>query len=317
MAPRLVLVHGIGGPRQADLECRKWTDALARGARDAGHAAAADRLLDGTFADVVYAYYGDLFRRGQSQGADDGDLTAEEADLLAGLLAEVIEQHRDEPGVDQRDLDRAMARLRPPGQPQGVMAVVKRIAEGADKLLDAGPWRGGGQWISGKLMVSHLAQVARDLARGEADPAGDPLDQRVRAVVGEALGPGPAVVIAHSLGTVVSFEALHQYPRAVPLWVTLGSPLSLRSVVWPKLRPAPPATPPGVREWRDYWDRDDVVAARPVLGDSFLPNADGAGPTSHRVDSDGVWVHAAVKYLAKADVAGPVIQALESLSAAR
>jgi hypothetical protein len=316
MAPRLVLVHGIGGPRQADAERQRWTDALADGARKAGHSAAADRLIDGTLADVVFAYYGDLFRDRQSQGAGDGDLSAEEAALLAELLAEVIEQHRGEPEVDQKTLDRAMARLYPPGPAQGLMAPVQRAVDAATTLLDAGPWSAGGQWIAGKLMVGDLAQVARYLTRGEADPAGRPLDQRIKAVVSHALGPGPAVVVAHSLGTVVSFEALHDYLGEVPLWVTLGSPLAMRAVVWPKLRPAPPATPPRVRRWLNYWDRDDVVAARPILEPSFLPNADGVRPGSGRVDSDGIWVHAAVKYLAKADVAGPVMEALQSLAAA-
>jgi pimeloyl-ACP methyl ester carboxylesterase len=125
------------------------------------------------------------------------------------------------------------------------------------------------------------------------------------------------VVVAHSLGTVVSFETLHEHPGEVSLWVTLGSPLAMRSVVWPKLRPAPPATPPQVRRWLNYWDRDDVVAARPILEKSFLPNTAGVLPDSDRVDSDGVWVHAAVKYLAKADVAGPIMEALQSLAPTR
>ena len=288
MAPRLVLVHGIGGPRQADLERQCWAAALAEGAHKAGHSAAADQLIDGTLADVRYAYYGDLFRPRQAQGDGDGELDAAEADLLAGLLDEIIGEHRGEPNVDQQHLDRALARLQPQGQPQGTMAVVKRAADAATTLLDAGPWRDGGQWISGKLMIGDLAQVARYLARREADPAGHPIDQRIRAIVTEAIGPEPAVVIAHSLGTVVSFEALHEHVGDIPLWVTLGSPLALRSVVWPKLQPKPPATPPRVRRWLNYWDRDDIVATRPILENSFLPNDDGVLPDSSRVDSDGV-----------------------------
>jgi pimeloyl-ACP methyl ester carboxylesterase len=317
MAPSLIFLHGIGGPRQTDLERQRWTAALADGARRAGHSTAADRLADGTLADVVYANYGGLFQRGQSQGARDGQLSADEAKLLVELLTQVIEQHRGEPDVDQKGLDRAISRLHPRGQAQGSMTPVKWAVDAATTLLDSGPWRGGGQWVSGKLMVGDLSQVARYLARGEADPDGRTLDQRIRTVVTRALGPGPAVVVAHSLGTVVSFETLHEYSGDVPLWVTLGSPLALRAVVRPKLRPAPPATPPRVRRWLNYFDRDDIVAARPILEESFLPNADGARPTSVRVDSDGIWVHAAVKYLAKADVAGPVVEALQRLAACR
>jgi hypothetical protein len=317
MAPRLVFVHGVGGPRQTDVERQRWTAALASGARKAGHSAAADRLADGTLADVVYAHYGDLFHRQQAQGIGDDELSAEEAELLAQFLAEVIEQHRGEPAADQEALSRAMARLYPRGQAQGAMAPVRQAVNAATTLLDAGPWRAAGQWVSGELMVGNLAQVARYLARGEADPAGRTLDVRVREVVTGALGPGPVVVVAHSLGTVVSFEAIHGYLGDVPLWVTLGSPLAMRSAVWPRLRPVPAATPPRVRRWLNYWDRDDVVTARPILEESFLPNADGVRPDSRRVDSDGIWVHDAVKYLAQADVAGPLMEALQSLAAAR
>lgn len=317
MAPRLVLVHGVGKPGQAELECQQWIAALAVGARKAGHASAADRLADGTLADVVYAHYGDLFQLHgkQAQGVDDTELSADEVDLLTEVLAAVIDQHRGELDVEQKALDRATAKLYPQDQAQGLLDPVRQAIDAATTLLDAGPWRTGGQWVSGKFLVRDLAQVARYLERGDADPAGRTLDQRIRGVVAEALGPGPAVVIAHSLGTVVSFETLHEHQGEVPLWVTLGSPLAMRSVVWPKLRPAPPETPPLVHRWLNYWDRDDVIAARPILEGSFCPNAAGIRPNSDRVDSDGVWVHTAVKYLAKADVAGPVIEALRSLAA--
>jgi hypothetical protein len=310
------LVHGIGGPRRPENERAEWIEALAEGARKAGHSAAADRLCDGTLAEVVFAYYGDLFLRPQAQGAAGAELDADEAGLLVEFLAEVIEQHRDDPDVDPDALDRAMARLRPPGQAQGALDPVRQSINAATTLLDAGPWRAVGQWAAGRLLVGDLAQVARYLARGEANPDGRTLDERIRAVVAEAFGPGPAVVLAHSLGTVVSFEALHHHRGDVTLWVTLGSPLAMRAVVLPKLRPAPPATPPTVRRWLNYWDRDDIITARPILESDLLPNASGVRPDSDRLDSDGLWVHSAVKYLAKADVAGPVIEALRSLETA-
>jgi hypothetical protein len=44
-----------------------------------------------------------------------------------------------------------------------------------------------------------------------------------------------------------------------------------------------------------------------------VPNALGVTTESKRVDSDGLWVHTATKYLAKADVAGPVAEAINDL----
>lgn len=106
-------------------------------------------------------------------------------------------------------------------------------------------------------------------------------------------GDGPAIVISHSLGTVVSYEALHDWPGEVPLFVTVGSPLAMRTVVRPRLRPTPACTPPGVRRWLNFWDRDDIIVARPRLERDILPNALGVVPESDRVDSDGLWVHTA------------------------
>jgi hypothetical protein len=311
MTPRLVLVHGIGGPRRVADDRNQWISALAEGARKAGHAVAAQRLADGTLADVVFAYYGDLFVAPGAQGAETPKLDEGETAVLIEFLAEIIEQHHGGAEVDQEILRRAQAKLRPTGQPQGTGEPVRQSIDAATTLLGAGPWRKAGQWAAGKLLVGDLAQVARYLARGEADHQGRTLDEQIRAVVKAAIGPGPAVVVAHSLGTVVSYEALHEHQGDIPLWVTLGSPLAMRAVVLPLLRPAPPATPAPVRRWRNYWDRDDIIVARPILEDDVLPNADGVRPVSDRVDSDGVWVHAAAKYLAKAEVAGPLIEALQ------
>jgi hypothetical protein len=294
---------------------KRWISALAAGAGKAGHKPAAKQLADGTLADVVFAYYGDLFFGGQAQGTATGELNASEADLLTEFLAEIIEGHRADPDVNQASLDHALAKLRPQGQAQGAGDPVRRAIDAATTLLGAGPWRRAGQWAAGKLLVGDLAQVARYLARGEADQDRRTLDERIRAVAAAALGPGSAVVIAHSLGTVVSYETLHEHLGDIPLWVTLGSPLGMRAVVWPNLRPEPPTTPPSVRRWLNYWDRDDIIAARPRLEADMIPNAAGIRPESDRVDSDGVWVHDAVKYLAKADVAGPVIEAIQSIQA--
>jgi len=105
--------------------------------------------------------------------------------------------------------------------------------------------RGGqaGRWAGGRLLVRDLAQVARYLTRGETNGRGCSIDLRIREVVADALGLGPALVVAHSLGSVLAFETLHEHVCSVPLWVTLGSPLAMRAVVWPKVRPRPPTTP--------------------------------------------------------------------------
>jgi hypothetical protein len=314
VALRLVFVHGIGGLRNADTERTTWLAALAEGARRAGHTGTAGRLLGASGdVEVVVANYSDAFVPAGAQGGasveglEGGDIVLVEQ-MLDDLIDEQLAQAED-PHI--RDVFALAAQeLRPDGTPQGGGEVVRRLLDAATTILSLGPLARSGQWLSGRLMLRHLAQVVRYLSRSEIVD-GRTLDERIRGVVRAAIGPGPAVVVAHSLGSIVAFEALHEPGAAVPLLVTLGSPLGLRTVVWPRLRPQPPATPERVRSWLNCWDRDDVILARPRLEASVLPSSTGVRPESRRVDSDGAWVHTATKYLAHPEVGGRVAEALE------
>lgn len=72
------------------------------------------------------------------------------------------------------------------------------------------------------------------------------------------------VVVAHSLGSVLAYEALWQ-PSApsVDHLVTLGSPLALPDIIYQRLTPPPQskgARPPAVRRWTDVADVGDLIA---------------------------------------------------------
>jgi hypothetical protein len=90
-----------------------------------------------------------------------------------------------------------------------------------------------------------------------------------------AAGDDTRVVLAHSLGTVVAFEAIHHLGLEVELLVTTGSPLGLRQVIYPKLTPGP-VFPPTVQRWVNVADPDDFIAASTELAQLFPP-ADGGG----------------------------------------
>ncbi|MFF3536401.1 serine peptidase [Streptomyces sp. NPDC002466] len=84
----------------------------------------------------------------------------------------------------------------------------------------------------------------------------------------------PRVVLAHSLGSVVAYEALHAHPELnVECFVTLGSPLGLPGGIFDHLVPAPiadrGARPAGVRYWVNLADTGDLVAIPRRLGDRF------------------------------------------------
>ncbi|WP_406863913.1 hypothetical protein ABZO31_27165 [Streptomyces sp. HUAS MG47] len=319
MAPRLVFVHGIGGPRDPAAELAHWSAALAAGMRAAGHSALAASLEAAPGAHAAFVPYADLFGRPQAQGGDD---TLDEAGLLAALVTELVDEAAELASADDDPealgiLAHARAEAAPTGQQQGAPDLARRALNAVTTLLSLRPWDGAGEWLTPKLMVRQLGQVARYLARAEADADGATLDERIRARLAAALGDGPAVVVAHSLGTVVALETLHEQGADVPLFVTLGSPIAMRTVVLPRLRPQPPAVPDGTARWLNFWDRDDVIAVRPRLEHALAPGTSGVRPVSARVDSDGLWVHTATKYLAQAAVAGPVAEALAGATPGR
>jgi pimeloyl-ACP methyl ester carboxylesterase len=103
------------------------------------------------------------------------------------------------------------------------------------------------------------------------------------------------IVIGHSLGSVVAWEACEKRGLPLPGLVTLGSPLGLDTVVYPRLRPQPPQWPRGVHRWVNVAHPDDVIAAEPDLGPLF-PGPDGLTIELHtpRSKSDH---HAEVGYL--------------------
>jgi pimeloyl-ACP methyl ester carboxylesterase len=309
---RLVFVHGIGGLRDGDRESSSWLDALLAGALRAGHSQWVSTVERGFGPEIRFANYSSLFSPPQSQGAGAEELDEREAEILTGLLLEAIDVQaiRVLEGPIQRRLAHARAELQLDGAAQGAGDLVRCAINAATTLMSVSPLRRGGQWIAGQFLVGELAQVARYLARSEQDESGQTLDARIRGRVGEAFGDGPLIIVAHSLGTVVCLEALHHYAGTVSLFVTLGSPIALRTVVLPRLVPNPPRTPESVRHWLNFWDRDDIIAARPHLEGDIMPNSLQVAPRSARVDSDGLWVHTATKYLTQTSVAGPIAEAL-------
>jgi hypothetical protein len=82
------------------------------------------------------------------------------------------------------------------------------------------------------------------------------------------------VLIAHSLGSVVAYEALWSNPDVeVDLLITLGSPLGMNQVIFDRLLPEPVdgrgGRPPGVRRWVNLADVGDLVAVPRDLSDRF------------------------------------------------
>lgn len=316
--PKLVFVHGIGGPRDPHEELVEWKRALAAGARAARLASDISALTMDWLADCSFAYYGDLFADGEAQGADGpDDLDEEEAAIVLGLLAEFLEEEATRPeNQGDRALARVRAQLSPDGEAQGAGGAGRHLWAMASAVVAVPGVAQVARWSSARDVLGTWSQPARYLRRRNRDAQDTTLDERIRARVLDCLDPGrPTVVVGHSLGSVVAFEALASYNGPIPLLVTIGSPIATSGLVWPRLRPRPPATPDCVDRWLDFWDGDDVVVPRRRLADLVRPNGRGVAPTPRRFDSRMWWAHGATTYLGRAEVAEPVMRTLRAVSA--
>ncbi|WP_410654891.1 hypothetical protein [Amycolatopsis sp. lyj-112] len=290
---RIVLVHGIAQEQKsADTLEAEWLPSLAGGIRLAGDTVLADDLWRDArpgAAGARMAFYGDLFLRdGQQGGADE--LTVEEGALAEALAAEWL---RNAAFRSSREGDRNLARTElahlggVSEEYQGVRAAARPVLNALVRLR---PFARLGVAFAERVLVKALKQVTLYLTD-------ETIRERVQERVAAHIGPETEVIIGHSLGSVVAYEAAHRHGGPLPLLLTVGSPLGLRTVVYERTRPQPPSVPPGVARWVNLADRDDLVAAKPDLGPMF-PGADGVLDSGYTVDN-GAKPHEAAFYLAK------------------
>lgn len=120
----------------------------------------------------------------------------------------------------------------------------------------------------------------------------------------------PALVVAHSLGTIVSYSLLREFarngrPRQSPLFLTLGSPLGIDSVR--KGFPKPRNRPDNVTRWINGADPEDFVALRCELTpETFGPGIENYPDFNNGKDDP----HSIVGYLSDVRVADEVAKAI-------
>ena len=273
---RIVGVHGVGKQRLGSNTLLKdWEPALADGLDRAG----GPQLVSG---DLHMAFYGDLFRpAGHTLAVGDPMFTADDVDEPeAELLMEWWA---------------ACARVDPAVPPPGADTLARspRAVQTALRVLQHSRFFGG---LSLRALVFDLKQVRRYLTDEDLRVA-------ARRKVEEAIGPDTRVVVAHSLGSVVAFEALCERPgHGVRALVTLGSPLGMRMVV-DRLRPGP-ETWPGTASWTNVVDEGDVVAAVKDLSLFF-----GTGVVG-KVVHNGSHAHGATLYLTAKETGEAVAEGL-------
>ncbi|WP_433658135.1 hypothetical protein ACQPW1_40005 [Nocardia sp. CA-128927] len=302
----IVLVHGIAQEQAAaDTLEAQWLPGLAGGVRNHGDNELADRLwrngLPGEISTRM-AFYGNQFLAEGAQGTAVGDLNDEQLALMEQLAEEWLATAAEYAG-DQRD--RATAQrltALPPldARPQGAKAALRPALNALVRLRWFAPF---GVGLAEKFVVRALSQVTRYFT----DPA---VREYAQQQVLAHLGSDTKLVVAHSLGSVVAYEALHRVDQEVAL-LTMGSPLGLRTVIYDRLRPQPSTVPKAVASWHNLVDRDDLVAAHLDLAPYFppFPGADVAPITEEPLDN-GASPHDSTHYLTKAITGGIVAKAL-------
>jgi hypothetical protein len=136
--------------------------------------------------------------------------------------------------------------------------------------------------------------------------------------VHQAIGEDTRVLVAHSLGTVVSYEALCQNSFKVHTFVTLGSPLGVQNSIFRRLNPVPSENrgcwPGHLRRWVNIAQPCDVVAIRKALAPIFSHPPEGGMEDFLVPDPSGIFqAHNAEHYLARSEVAGAVERGLASI----
>ncbi|MFI6288652.1 serine peptidase [Streptomyces sp. NPDC051018] len=232
---RVLGVHGVGN---------HYAGATSAEARAKLAATWARNLARGPFAawvpqcDLTVAYYADLLREPGGQSVDEVTL-----DQLDPETEALVRLWLDEQGL-------------PEEVPQGWATWPLRQALG---------WVAARDRLAPSMVEAFVARFFSEVATYLGEPDGRPR-VAARAAVALALTEHtPRVVIAHSLGSVVAYEALWEHQGApVDLLITLGSPLALPHAVFPRLLPAPVghsgSRPPSVRRWVNIADVGDLVA---------------------------------------------------------
>jgi hypothetical protein len=268
---RIVGVHGVGKQVLGEQSLlRDWWPALVDGLTraDAGLVSAGD---------VAMAFYGDLFRP-QGELLAVGDPFYGARDVEPGLEQALLLAWWHEAAA----VDDGVA----PPEADTLVRVAGSVQAGLRQLSGSKFFAG----VAQRALVFDLKQMCRYLQEPE-------LRRAARARVTALIGPDTRVVVAHSLGSVVAYEALCTVPgHLVRALVTLGSPLGIGNLVFDRLDPAPVdgrGEWPGSEGlvWTNVADGGDVVALEKDLRGRFGDRVCTA------VVHNGAHAHDATSYL--------------------
>jgi pimeloyl-ACP methyl ester carboxylesterase len=243
---RIVGVHGIGQQlRGPEVLGTAWAPALRDGVTLSGA-----QLPDSAELEIVF--YGDVFRAKGGKAVGGPPYVA--ADVEQGFEQELLGAWWTEAAAS----DDAV-----PGPAGGTKLRTPRTAQRALNALSQSRFFAG---LTERLIIGFIKQVHAYLTD-------DSVRAEIQARADRIVGPDTAVLVGHSLGSVVAYEAACAHSGWDLALVTLGCPLGIRNLVFDRLRPPPQdgrgQFPAGAATWTNIADTGDVVALVKQLGPLF------------------------------------------------
>jgi hypothetical protein len=246
LTARIVGIHGIAQQvRGPDVLRAAWLPALRDGVSLSG-AEPPDE------SDLAMVFYGDLFRPRDSKAPGSPPYMAHDVadgfewEFLRALWIAAAASRESVPGPD------AATKLRTP-----------KAAQRALNALSQTRFFAG---LAEYLIIGFVKQVHAYLTD-------DSIRTAIQARVNDVVGPGTCVLVGHSLGSVVAYEAACAHPEWDVALITLGSPLGIRHLVFDQLQPRPEdglgQFPASAATWTNIADSGDVVALAKQLAPLF------------------------------------------------
>lgn len=292
---RIAIIHGINNEANTpDTIERCWWEALTSSWTRLGFSEKPKPVIS-------VAYYADILAAAAKGSITKAVEMGPAAGVSTGFAVDLLKEYAQAAGVTQADLNAAAQKQNMPLEAveQGIPheGWVIAFADLLEKIL---PDKG---LNIAELFLRQAAVYVSDKVLATK------IDNKVRSdIFGER--PDPTVVVAHSLGTVVTYRLLasaEQQARNVPLFVTLGSPLSVN--IMKPILPAKGAMPkPPIGQWVNGRRKDDFVTlGKPIVKASI--GFDGVIDEIH-IDNDESDKHSIAHYLGSPSISARVYNAL-------
>lgn len=250
----IIIVHGIGQQFEGSNTLHaQLFPALSDGLAHSGKRVAS--------TDVFFAYYGHLFRPEAEMLATEPYLDA--SDVQEGYERDLLAQWWDRAASSDPQVI---------AQEEETLSRSPQWAQRALLALNRSRFFSG---IAERGFIGDLRQVSSYLDDSS-------LRRKIQNEVGRSITEDARVMVGHSLGSIVAYESLCANPDwPVKAFVTLGSPLGLRHIIYDRLEPPPRRNgslmegcwPGSIATWTNITDSGDVVAVvedlRPLFGDQI------------------------------------------------